>query len=223
MRLCGRSYSDPSSSPARHFPTGRGYGLYEAVLTPKDPEDPTADLIKGDYLLRFEQKTLDDIRALGGNDDQDDREFATAERVSEINLGLYRTFLQPWIQLFANEATAAWLRRLHPLRLQYEMFSPDNPVMRSLSQPLEYVRANRQPVTKDNPFWQAQIHFSDLVETSLNGYRDVRDRMAETLFHAIYGAPLLQALVGLNASDKGPNLRAGGQGRHASRVRVAAH
>ena len=29
-------------------------GLYEAVMTPKDPDDPTADLIGGDYLVRFE-------------------------------------------------------------------------------------------------------------------------------------------------------------------------
>ncbi len=66
-------------------------GLYEAVMTPKNSDDTAADLISGDYLVRFEARTLDDIRALGGNDDDDDRKFATAARVSEINLGLYRT------------------------------------------------------------------------------------------------------------------------------------
>ena len=31
-------------------------GLYEAVMLPKDPNDPTADLIGGDYLVRFEAR-----------------------------------------------------------------------------------------------------------------------------------------------------------------------
>src|SRR4029453_19251644 len=52
-------------------------GLYEAVMTPKDPNDPTADLIAGDYLVRFEGRDLDAIRAFGGNDLADERKFAT--------------------------------------------------------------------------------------------------------------------------------------------------
>ena len=53
--------------------------------------------------MRFEARTLDDIRALGGNSEEDERRFATVARISEINLGLYRTFMQPWIRLLANE------------------------------------------------------------------------------------------------------------------------
>ena len=70
-------------------------GLYEAVMTPKRPDDGDADLIGGDYLVRFEARTLDDIRSLGGNSEEDEKRFATAARMSEINLGLYRTFFQP--------------------------------------------------------------------------------------------------------------------------------
>ena len=66
--------------------------------------------------MRFEARTLDDIRALGGNDESDDRKFATVARVSEINLGLYRMFVQPWVRLWANEDLAAAMRRMHPLR-----------------------------------------------------------------------------------------------------------
>ena len=107
-------------------------GLYEAVMTPKNRSEQDADLITGDYLVRFEARTLDDIRALGGNDEEDERKFAAAARVSEINLGLYRTFFQPWVRLCANEGTAQWMRQLHPLRMQYEMFSRNNPFMRPL-------------------------------------------------------------------------------------------
>ena len=52
-------------------------GLYEAVMTPKDPNETGADLISGDYLVRFEARDLDDIRACGGNDVEDERRFAT--------------------------------------------------------------------------------------------------------------------------------------------------
>ena len=77
-------------------------GLYEAVITPKDMTDPAASLITGNYLVRFEARTLADIRALGGNDEEDDRRFATVARVSDINVGLYRTFLQPWVKLLGQ-------------------------------------------------------------------------------------------------------------------------
>ena len=59
----------------------------------------------------------------------EDRKFETVARVSDINLGLYRMFVQPWVRLWMNEDFAAALRRLHPLRLQYEMFSSANPFM----------------------------------------------------------------------------------------------
>jgi pimeloyl-ACP methyl ester carboxylesterase len=193
-------------------------GLYEAVMTPKDRGARNADLIGGDYLVRFEARTLEDIRALGGNDEEDEREFATAARISEINLGLYRTIAQPWVRLFANEGSAQLIRQLHPLRLQYEVFSRDNPVLRALSSAAENVREQRAPVSKNNPLWQAQELLSDWIETSLNAYRDVRDQWAEAWFHATYGSPLLQALVGLRASDGAPRQRPGKDAAHLAFV-----
>ena len=117
----------------------------------------------------------------------------------------------------ANEGTAEWMRRLHPLRLQYELFSHANPFMRPILSNLEWVRENRKPVSKNNPFWQAQEWFGDWIETSLDAYRDVRDKTSEALFHAIYGSPLVQALVGLNASDDALSPKAG-KGCRASSV-----
>ena len=126
-------------------------GLYEAVLVPKSAEDDNADLIFGDFLIRFEARTLDDIRALGGNDEEDERRFAAVARVSEINHGLYRTFMQPWIRASVSEEQADLLRRCHPLRLQFSMFSDENPLMRPVAQAAEWVRANRAPADPDNP------------------------------------------------------------------------
>ncbi len=107
----------------------------------------------------------------------------------------------------------------HPLRLQYEMFSHANPFMRPLLS-IDRRRcartASRYP--KDNAFWQAQEQVSDWIETSLDAYRDVRDHMSEAMFHAIYGSPLLQAMVGLKASDASPRRRPGKDAAHLALV-----
>src|SRR5512144_2855857 len=104
-------------------------GLYEAMFEAKSGETASPDLVTGDWIMRCEARTLDDIRALGGNDAEDERRFATAARVSEINLALYRTFAQPMVRAMMSAPAAEWLRRLHPLRLQYELLSDANPLM----------------------------------------------------------------------------------------------
>jgi pimeloyl-ACP methyl ester carboxylesterase len=191
-------------------------GLYEAVMVPKDG-DPD-NLIGGNYLVRFEARSLDDIRALGGNGEEDDREFAAAARVSEINLGLYRTFVEPWVQSWTNECFAQWMRRCHPLRLQYELFADANPFVRQLQASAEGTRWDRRPVPKDNAFWQAQEQLSDLIESSLDTYRDMRDRATEAWFHAVYGSPFVQAMVGLKASADSPRRRPGDDPVHLAFV-----
>src|SRR3954453_22177581 len=65
-------------------------GLYEAVFTPRGEGAQRQELISGNWVMRCEARTLDDIRALGGQ--EDNRLFATAAQVSSINLSLYRTF-----------------------------------------------------------------------------------------------------------------------------------
>jgi hypothetical protein len=185
-------------------------GLYEAVMTAKEAASPSDDdLVGGNYLVRFEARTLDDIRALGGNSLDDEREFAAVARLSEINLGLYRAFMQPWVKAWAIAGVADWMRKMHPLRLPYEMFTPANPFLKSVSTTADNVRENRQPVPLDNALWQAQERMGKAIESSLKTYGDMRDRALETMFHAVYGSPLLQALVGLKASEASPRHRPG--------------
>jgi hypothetical protein len=184
-------------------------GLYEAVMTPKEAGSATEELVGGNYLVRFEARTLDDIRALGSNSVEDERQFAAVARISEINLGLYRAFVQPWVKAWANAGFAEWMRKMHPLRLPYEMFTPANPFLKSLSSMADNVRENRQPVSPDNALWQAQERMGKAIESSLKTYGDMRDRFLETAFHAVYGSSLLQALVGLKASDASPRHRPG--------------
>ena len=184
-------------------------GLYEAVMTPKQGTDEDADLVSGDYLVRFETRTLDDIRALGGNSPEDERNFATAARISEINLGLYRTFVQPWIRPMANPGFADWMRRMQPLRLQYETFARTNPFMGFVPSAAQSVREHREQVPTNNVFWQAQQWTSNWIQTSLNIYRDMRDQWFETLFHGVYGSPVVQAFTGLKASEAAPRRHPG--------------
>ncbi|MFT3730480.1 MAG: DUF3141 domain-containing protein [Hyphomicrobium sp.] len=193
-------------------------GLYEAVLTPKDPTDPAAEFVTGNYLLRFEQRNLDDIRALGANSEADDREFATVARISEINLGLYRTFMQPWVRAWTNESTAEALRKLHPLRMQYELFSSANPFLQPFLSSTEWSHSFRQPISTDNTFWKLQQQWSDWITASLDAYRDSRDNAIAAWFHAVYGSPLLQALVGLRASDIASSPRPGDDAMHRTLV-----
>lgn len=176
-------------------------GLYEAVLTPKDLSDPSSEYVEGNYLVRFEMRTLDDIRAFGTNTPEDDRKFAAAQRLSEINLGLYKTFWQPWIRLLANSASADLMRRIHPARLPYELFAPTSPIWRMLDPLIDQAKANRHPVSPNNVYWQAQHAFSDAMVSALDGFRDARDRLQEEWFHAFYGSPIVQALLGLSGTD----------------------
>jgi hypothetical protein len=89
------------------------------------------------------------------------------------------------------------------------MFTPANPFLKSIASMAEDVRKNRQPVTPDNALWQAQERIGKAIESSLDTYRDMRDRSLEAAFHAVYGSPLLQAMVGLKASEASPRRRPG--------------
>ena len=176
-------------------------GLYEMVIEAKDPTAPGAELVAGSYVTRFEPRTLDDIQALGGNAPEDDRRFATVSRVSDVNKGLYVTFARPWIQAMVTEPMAEWLRLSNPARAQYYLTSHLNPFMAPVEQLAAWVRENRRPVAKDNPFRDAQERVSDGVARALDSYRDRRDQAVERLFLTTYDSPLLQALVGLAAPD----------------------
>src|SRR5262245_42070467 len=193
-------------------------GLYEAVMIPKATVDASSDLVAGDYLVRFEARSLDDIRALGGNDEEDERKFAAVARLSQINLGLYRTFVQPWVKSWVNDGFANWMRRSHPLRLQYELFSHANPFVQAAIASVEEVKKNRQPVSHDNALWQAQTQVADWIESSLDAYRDARDHMLEFWFDAIYGSALVQAITGLKASDASPRHKPAADAAHLALV-----
>jgi len=189
-------------------------GLFEAVLTKAGPDTPNVQLVGGEWVLHLEPRTFDDIRALGCNDDADERRFAAVSRLSEVNLGLYRTFLQPWIRAMATPEAAETMRKPHPARLPYEMFGQENGLTRGLAALADAVRAQRRPAPADNPFVVLQQQFSGLMVASLDAWRQARDGATEQAFLAFYGQPLLQALPQRIGGDAG----AGRGAAHESRA-----
>ena len=183
-------------------------GLYEAVFEAKTENTSNPDLAAGDWVMRCEARTLDDIRALGGNDAADERRFATAARVSDINLALYRTFAQPVVRTLVSSPLAQWMQQLHPLRLQFEMFSNANPMMAPVTALAEEVRKDRRPAAADNPFVALQENVSRQIVAALDRWRDMSEAMAERTFLAVYGQPTLQAAVGIDPADTRPLRRA---------------
>ena len=179
-------------------------GLYEAVFEPKMDTTAGADLVTGDWVMRCEMRTLEDIRALGCNDAADERRFATAARVSEVNLALYRTFAQPLVRTVVSGPVAETLHQLHPLRVQYEMFSNANPFMAPVEGMAEIVRRNRRPVAADNPFIALQETVSKQIVAALDGWRDFIEAASERTFLTVYGSPALQAAVGIDPADTRP-------------------
>lgn len=172
-------------------------GLYEAIITEKEADTANSDLASGKYVMRFERRTFDDIRAIGCNDEDDDRRFATVARLSENVQGLYNTFVAPIVRAAVTEDTAVMLRKLHPTRVRFEMYSDKNPWMAPIPTMAEWVKANRKPVSPDNLFWVMQERISHQIVSFWDVYRDVRDSSIESFFMAFFGSPLLQASVGL--------------------------
>jgi len=176
-------------------------GLYEATFERKGTDTVNPDLVSGDWVMRCEERTLDDIRALGGNDVADDRCFAAAAKLSEINLALYRAFAQPFVRALANPPMAEWMQKLHPLRVSYELLSDANPMMAMLKPMTAWVREHRSAASPDNPFIGWQENISNQIRAALNAWRDGRDRLAEQTFFTIYGLPALQAALGIDPAN----------------------
>jgi hypothetical protein len=135
---------------------------------------------------------------MGGNSPEDERRFAAAKRVSEINLAAYRKFLQPWIKGMVKPQMAEMMRNLHPLRLQYEAFSSQNPLMSAVKSLAERANEERKQVAADNPFVAFQEQVSKQIVNALDSWRDSQEALSEATFLAVYGSPALQAAVGID-------------------------
>ncbi|MDY7115273.1 DUF3141 domain-containing protein [Halomonas sp. SSL-5] len=188
-------------------------GLYETTISEAHEHDES-DLIERDYLLEFTPRSVDELDTVVQHSAEDDTRFATVARLSEINLGLYRLFVQPWVRALATPESAHWMRRMHPNRLGYRLLSDRNPLMASIPVLAERIRADRHPLDEDNLFRVLESIASDQITGSFNAWRDLRDGATERLFLDIYGQPLLQSLVGLGGDAHVHRRRPGAEPEH---------
>jgi hypothetical protein len=161
-------------------------GLYEMIIEKKQADDEHAGLEQGQYLVRFEARKMDDIRALDDTREEE-KFFETVAAVSELTDRKYKALVSPWLQMMVTPPVAETLRRLHPLRVQHEWFSDRNPLMAPVARLAEQAREQRKPVDADNPFLSAERMASAGIVAALDTFRDVRDTMAEGFFGLMYG------------------------------------
>ena len=177
-------------------------GLYEAVIQDTTPDMPGLEYVEGRYLIQFVPRGIDDILALDDGR-QDERAFEVANRVAQINQQLYDRFASPLLKTLSSEAVARVLRETNPARLERWLFSDMNPAMAWIRWTADLVRAQRLPISDDNPLLQAEREASSRIEQALDQYRDARDETAERMFKAIYESPWLAAAVGLDEHEPG--------------------
>ena len=106
------------------------------------------------------------------------------------------------MRALTTEASARLARAMNPLRLSYTMFADANPWMAAVKVMAAEAAATRKPAAADNPLLAAQQRLSDQITAALDGYRRLRDDMAEQAFFGIYGSPLLQAMLGITAETE---------------------
>jgi len=164
-------------------------GLFELVIKEKEGTNPP------EYEVLFEARKIDDIKAVDFDGRDEEREFEVVDRISSVNNLFYEWLVRPTLQLLINEPLAEFLRQMHPFNLQQTIFSSMNPALCWLPVAAQKVRQNRLPVAKDNPLLAWQESYSNVIESSLNNYRDARDALYELWFHTIYG--------GLSAANVG--------------------
>ncbi|MET0592229.1 MAG: DUF3141 domain-containing protein [Polyangiaceae bacterium] len=172
-------------------------GLYEATIQDVHPEMPGHEFVDGRYLIQFTPRTIDDILALDDGR-EDERAFEVVNRVSEVNQGLYETFVSPVVRACSSDFAARISRETNPARAERWAFSDLNPFMAWVSAMADTVRENRRPVSQDNPFLRIERNVSRQIVQSLDQYRDLRDAFEERLFRAVYETPALAALVGVD-------------------------
>lgn len=159
-------------------------GLYEMTVQ-------EGDSAQG-WKVGFKKRDFDDIRGLDDSR-RDELFFLPVAQVSKLNNAAYDMFLSPWLRAFSNRASGEMLRRANPNRLERWLWSDINPAMSMIAELADQMRSDRRPAAADNLFRKAEASQSELIINWLDNFRDVRDRMVETLFYATY-APLKAAL-----------------------------
>lgn len=96
-------------------------GLYELVL--EDFQGAGDDM---KFSVNFQRRTTKDLTSI---DDGrlDEKPFKAISRFSASQARFYETFARPTVKMLSSEASAQWLRAMHPMRLQRSLWTSRNP------------------------------------------------------------------------------------------------
>lgn len=167
-------------------------GLYELVI-----DTPEGKEVSGELRSHYEPRSIDDIKALGWNNEDDDRAFATAAKASQAISQTYDKTLHPFFKNFATPQVAALMKNLHPLRQSYSMFAESvNPGMKIFADLATTVSDKRVQLNQDNPFLKLQQQYSDAIVQYLENDSAKQDLKHEKKFFDIWSNPLVQKFWG---------------------------
>lgn len=158
-------------------------GLYEMVLETQVGEEGEKS-----YTASFINREIEDILAM--DDGSEDEEFAEVNKMSELMEASYENVVRPVVRNVMNNKLSEMLVQMHPLRLERAVLSDRNPGMVAIKAAAEEAIKNRKPVSNGNPFLMMEKVNAQLIEQSLNLYRDMRDASFELMFHGIYSNPM---------------------------------
>jgi len=158
-------------------------GLYGMEIAEQAGGEPMPSFDVSFVELRLE----DVVTKLNRFERQDEKPFEALRLLSAFNQRAYELFGRPVVQALANEPTARLMRACHPLRLQRWAISDLNPALWWLAPAAQAVKAQRRAVAPHHPARRLEATFSELLGAGLDGYRAVRDALAEATFFQFYG------------------------------------
>jgi hypothetical protein len=178
-------------------------GLYEMKLEAKAGMESLRweQLEPGDYTVHYEHRTMKDILALNPEGREEEALFSTISKVSELNATLYKSLVRPWVKLMATRPMADAMTKMHPLRMQRQMFSDAFPFASIIHEEAKRARANRVTVSDEHPLRKMEKKLDAQISESLNKYRDDRDASAVKLARTLYGPKGLGAWFKPDAPD----------------------
>jgi pimeloyl-ACP methyl ester carboxylesterase len=162
-------------------------GLYEMVIEERPKHAEPLGHGRDTYTVRFETRTVEDIRDLNPDRRRGEALFSTIEQVSELTERFYERLCGPVVRALSNPASAELVRWLHPLRLRQYLLSDVNPLLAMLPPIADRVRQHRHPAPEDNAFLELEHSVSKQVVAYLNYWRDLRDNCVEQMVKLAYG------------------------------------
>src|SRR5579885_2371201 len=156
------------------------YGLYEMIIT-----NPTGDpdCRKDQYQVQFEERDIKDLCSSNST-----KPFEKVRQVSETNDQIYRTFLQPFIQMISNPPLALLSEKMHPMRVSRYVFSEKfNPMMWPILWVTPSIEKNRQSLDQTNVFKKTESQWGEIIRSLFEAVRIMRNNSMKNLFEAIYG------------------------------------